>query len=511
MSTDSLQLKKLWPLPIFLGVGFFAAWLASLLASRLGTGKGFLAVGTLIVALPMCLLGAVALRRGIRSLHGLLQNMAWWHWLWILAWTSGFVLRERDAHAIKDSPTDAAATYRIILVVCVGLVLLLRLGLRRTLWLRSLFRGLVAGVAVYAVFSVLTTLWSVYPALTLYKSLEYLIDVALLAAILVVVRSTEDYKQFFDWTWTLYAILLATVWIGLIVAPQLAWEHGFYTGALGHRLVGVLPEQDYNRVGDIGAMLSLIALSRLLSMAKRNVNRLGYIFVFLVSFAAVILSQTRSALAGFAFGALLLLLFSKRAGVPAFLVFAVIPIVVLSGAGAVVWTFLARGQQHAQLASLSGRMVWWVPAWHVFLLHPLGGLGAYAAGRFAVLAKLGYTNTSTLHSDYLEMLVGNGILGPVPVVVSLVGCWYVLIRSVRRFAVESMERQLTLEAIAILALLSVRSVLMTILVAHPPLHFLVVLGWAEFLRRRARVLVPASVPQPAFRAVASSWLDPAST
>ena len=31
-----------------------------------------------------------------------------------------------------------------------------------------------------------------YPALTLYKSLEYLIDVALLAAILVVVRSTED-------------------------------------------------------------------------------------------------------------------------------------------------------------------------------------------------------------------------------------------------------------------------------------------------------------------------------
>jgi len=74
-----------------------------------------------------------------------------------------------------------------------------------------------------------------------------------------------------------------------------------------------------------------------------------------------------------------------------------------------------------------------------------------------------------------------------------------------------MERQLTLEAIAILALLSVRSVLMTILGAHPPLHVLVVLGWAEFLRRRARLLVPASVPQPAFRVVASSWLDPAST
>jgi len=486
-------MRQFWPLPLLLGFGFLIAWLLTVITSGMSTTKALVALGLLIMGLPLGLLFMTAFRQGGRKLRHLFQNVAWWQWLWLLIWASGFVLRERDANAIQDQPADAAATYRILLVVCVGLALLLRLGLRRTLWLESLFRGIVGALTAYGLLSLLTTLWSVYPALTLYKSLEYLVDLALLAAILVTVRSTREYKRLFDWTWALYAFLLATVWLGLLVAPKLAWEEGFYTGVLGHRLVGVLPEQDYNRVGDIGAILCLITLSRLLSTVKQRGSRFTYICVFIASFAAVILSQTRSALAGFIVGAFLLLFFSKRIGFTAFLAFVIVPLIALTGTGAVLWTFLARGQEHQQLASLSGRMDWWVAAWNVFLQHPLGGLGAYAAGRFAVLNKLGFQHTSTLHSDYLEVLVGNGILGPIPILASLGACWYMFVRSLRRLGADTLERQLTLEAVAVLALLSVRSVVMTILVAHPPLHFLVVLGWAEFLRR-AQVRAPVYSP-----------------
>jgi hypothetical protein len=65
-----------------------------------------------------------------------------------------------------------------------GFALALRLVPRQAEWTRSFFRGLVGALPIYASVSIVSTLWSVYPAWTLYESLEYFVDVALLAAIL---------------------------------------------------------------------------------------------------------------------------------------------------------------------------------------------------------------------------------------------------------------------------------------------------------------------------------------
>ena len=115
----------------------------------------------------------------------------------------------------------------------------------------------------------------------------------------------------------------------------------------------------------------------------------------------MVLSQTRSAVAGFLFGVFLILLFSKRLGLSAFLTFVVAPLLVLSSVGGLIWSFLERGQNAQQLETLSSRVDWWSFAWQKFLERPLLGYGAYAAGRFAVLAKHGLGETSTMHSDYL--------------------------------------------------------------------------------------------------------------
>lgn len=503
MTSHTSRLFRLWPLPVFVLVGMVAAWLLNELALRLGTLFGFLLVLAVfglpaVVVLLLSQLGEStgALRRAFKQLH-------WWHWLWVLAWASGFVLRQRGVNEIRDSPADAAATYRIALVAVVALVLAVRLGLRRSLWLRSLFQGLVGVLAIYGILCATTAVWSVYPALTAYKSLEYLTDIALLSAILSAIRSTTRYKTFLDWTWMLYGLLLGSVWIGLLLQPRLAWEAGYYTGALGHRLVGIFPEQDYNRVGDIGAILAVVALSRLLGAYKGRFSRNWYLAVFLASTAALILSQTRSAIVGFALGCVLVLLFSQRTRLTSRLLFVVVPTLLLSGAGNLVWSFLTRGQAQQQLTALSGRVAWWTAAWHLFLQRPFTGWGAYAAGRFVVLAALGNSRTGTLHSDYVEILVGNGILGLIPLTVALVGTWWLLLRFVRKFPPTSMERQIATESIGVLSVLSVRSVFMTILVLHPPLHFLAVLGCAEFLRRRTKHVVANETRARALRLVSS--------
>ncbi len=94
------------------------------------------------------------------------------------------------------------------------------------------------------------------------------------------------------------------------------------------------------------------------------------------------------------------------------------------------------------------------------------------------------TVTSTLHSDYLEIIVGTGIWGLIPALAALLGTWWFLVRYLQRSSEATLERQLAYEAVAVLGLLTFRSVFMTMLTWHPPLDFLVVLGTAEFLRRR---------------------------
>src|SRR2546425_8324014 len=109
-------------------------------------------------------------------------------------------------------PIDAWAAYRIALVCLTALILLMRLALRQTPWIGSLFRGLVGTLAIYALISLFSTLWSIYPAWTFYKTMEYFVELAVLAAVLTTVRSTEAYKSLFDWTWVLLGGLLVTVW-----------------------------------------------------------------------------------------------------------------------------------------------------------------------------------------------------------------------------------------------------------------------------------------------------------
>lgn len=469
--------------------------IAALIIAPIAYHHGIVATTLVLAAVPVVLITLiVGFSRGMSLFRNLTAHLRWWHVLWMLIFASALVFRVRGVNQIEQDPIDAWALYRIGLELIVATALFIRLALRRTPWFGSMFRGLVGAITAFGLVELVSTAWSVYPAWTFYKSCEYLLDIALLAAVLATIRSVKNYKHFFNWTWTLYGLLLLSAWLGVVLWTKLALHpNGLKIGLLGIRLHGVLPAVSSNDVGTFAGILALIALCRLLPIAGKKSDRTWYILLFTASMATMVLSQTRSAIAGFFFGVFLLLYFSKRLGRSALLTFVVAPLLIASSVGGLIWAYLIRGQSTQQLDTLSSRIEWWSFAWQKFMERPLVGYGAYAAGRFAVLAKHGLTKTSTMHSDYLSIIVGTGIWGLIPFLVALLGTWWLLAQYLRHSPVMSTDQQLAYEAIAVLGLLTLRSVFMTMLTWHPPLDYLVVLGYAEFLRRRRLREIPVSV------------------
>jgi hypothetical protein len=498
------RLSWAWIAAPFLILGIAACIFVFLLADHIGGGLAILGIILIPCALIVLIL---ALRKGIGLLAGLRVRLTWWHWLWLMIFASALVFRVRGAEDIHQDPVDAWAVYRIILEFVVGSILFMRLALRRTSWIGSLFRGFTGVLACFAFVQLASTMWSVFPAWTFYKSCEYLGDVALLAAILATIHSIEDYKDLFDWTWTLYGLLLLSVWIGVVLWPRDAlYPQGFKVGVIGVWLTGVMPHVSANDVGTFGAMIALVALSRLLPIDGEKRSRPWYGLLFTAGAVTMVLAQTRTAFAGFFLGIFLILLFSKRFALSALITFVVMPALLLSSLGSLMWDFLERGESERGLQTLSSRTVWWSFAWEKFVERPITGFGAYAAGRFEVMAQLGNSKTASMHSDYLEVIVGTGLWGMIPFLIALVAAWWFLTRYLRHSTLTPTEQQLAYEAIAVLGLLTVRSVFQSMLSWHPPLHYLVIIGYVEFLRRKRLEELP--VPKRAASAT-DGILEPA--
>jgi O-antigen ligase len=158
-------------------------------------------------------------------------------------------------------------------------------------------------------------------------------------------------------------------------------------------------------------------------------------------------------------------------------------IFVFTALGSFSYKWLQRGQGEEAFTELSGRLEWWHAAWIHFLEHPIAGMGAYAGGKFVVMKSLG-VNASSTHSDYIELLVGSGIIGTALFAIAIIWTTALLFRYTRDKSLPVKERQLSLEAFGVLIVLVVHSFFNVELIWHAPLFFLIVLGWAELLRRK---------------------------
>lgn len=451
----------------------------------------YLLAACLVTPVVAVFFGAAFLEAAKAGL-GLLPKLRWYHVLWALIFCSGLVLRKRGSGESTSAPVDSAAAYRVALVAVSGLVLLLRLFLRRTEWIGSLTKGIVGLLTWFTLTAMVSSLWSVYWQWTFYKSCEYAVDVGLLAAVVLLIQDEDTFKVLFDWTWIWYGLLLLTAWAGVLYDPAAALSKNFEygeqgIGLIGVQLIGLFPDLASNSIGEFAAVIAAVALARLLPIDRtKRYERIWYSWLFLAAFATMFVAQTRSALAGFCFAVFLIFLFSRRVLHGALIVISSAFLIIVTGAGELILEYLERGQTQTQMMSLSSRLSWWSVAFAKFEDYPLTGLGMWAAGRFGVLAKLGMKMTATMHSDWLEILVGMSFWGVIPILILLVWAWVVLIKHLMQSRLHPSLHRLSLEAIAVMGVLSVRMVFMTDLTWHPPLHFFIPLGYAEWLRRRSK-------------------------
>lgn len=485
-----------WHVGVFAGIGalgFLAIlWVSDFVQKHAKTHrsyKDYIFVGMLGFALIAVWYFRHIAKQVWPGAKSMWHSLRWYHWLWFAIFVSGLIFRKRSAAEGVAAPVDNAAVFRICVVGGVGAVLLCLLFMRKVDWFRSIFRGIIGLLLLFDMMCLLSSIWSVYWQWTFYKAVEYGVDIVMLGVVVYVAKSTEEYFSFWNWTWFLYGIMLLNVWFGAVWDPNDALlKGGAYgeqgIGGLGVWLQGVFPDVSSNDLAEYAACLCAVALCRLLPLNRKRENTSWYSFLFLASFVTLIFGQTRSALGGFCIAVFLVYLLSSRVGQGAMIVIGSLMAVIVSGFGDYIFDYLKRGQSANQLESFSSRLEWWEAALRQYAIYPLTGMGMWAAARFGVLAKIGFTNTATIHSDWVEIIVGTGPWGFIPVMVLILFSWWVLVRATINHGYNMEDRQLAYEAMAVLAVVFTRMFFMTDLSRHPPCHFFVVLGAAEFLRRK---------------------------
>lgn len=484
---DVRRRSPLWLIAVFAAFGFAIAVTVSLLAGSSPYGVLYAAAG-LFLAIPLALLAVKAFPEGYAKLKLLRQNWTWWHPLWFFIFFSMLVFRIRDVGAAKANPLDAWAMTRVLPEAFVSLALIIRLLLKKPNWLKALFTGIPGLMAIYCLVCVASSAWSVNASWTAYKSLEFLADVSLLASIVASADSFLTYQNLLDWTFTFYGLSLVGVWSNLPIWPTEAMDGG--------RLTGVIPVEASNSVGTSGAVLCIIALCRLWPIYGKARSKAWYIFLMIFGLVSMVLSQTRNAEAAFAIAVMMVVFFNRQlrkivlVGTAIVTPFIAVSLLLSQRMWEKGWTLLVsfaeRDQSSGAIDSLSGRTAWWAYGMEQLAKHPFTGLGAYAAGRFAVLGKLGVGAAAMMHSDWIEVIIGTSFWGLIPFAGALIAAWWFLFRCLRSSSFAPEQRQLALECFGLLGMLTIHSFFNDELSWHCPLLYFAILGYAEFIRQQSK-------------------------
>lgn len=373
----------------------------------------------------------------------------------LLLLLSTLVFRGRSADELAYNPLDAAAQFRVL---CVALALTLGAMaiISRSHAAPSNDRLTSLPIRLYFLYVVVVFLGaplSLSLALTGYRGVE------LLTGLIVVVGARQSVGD--DAVERIGAVLywftvglLLSVWIGYVVAPDLAVSQLATKAApIGWEITGVVPSISANGVGALGVLLTFWSLARLRRFpSPTDLQRwLAYALAGL-GVASLIFAQYRTGYLAFVTGLLVYLLFGRKWVLATFVMMVVLGAIAMGPSSLVkeAEPYALRGQTAEQASDLSSRVEFWTAAIPVWQRSPLIGGGLLTATRFEVLAPLGFTYTSGIHSTWVEALVGTGLIG-----LALLGLSFLV--TFRRAFVKAL-RSGDLVPVLLLTVLAVRSI-----------------------------------------------------
>lgn len=440
------------------------------------------------------------------------SSLRWVYLAWALLLAASSVWnRTRDVrYAVEEAGTD---NYVRLIFLSLGILVILFVAARHGFAFLSELRGPVLGIFfALALWGLASTQWSVLPAGTLIKSCEYGAMIILFALTASLINTTTGsprnrllaLKSLFDFSWFLTFLLLVSVYVGLLAWPETSIKGNI--GMLGFSIKGALPGIAANGVGQLGAILGIVALIRLL---LKPTSRAIYVPLLAVSLLTMVLAQSRSPILGFLLAVAVVLVASRRFGLLLGLSSAVLGAMLLPGGyGQTVYDFLRRGQDEGNLKTLTGRTEYWELSLDAVRDSWLNGLGANVGGRHILQTALG-DEVSTVHNVYVETLLDLGVVGLALLVAGLIVAWFWLFRLRPYVTRDPVSYLLWLETLGVFTILSVRSVFaVTFVWSWMVITFGLVLVFVTVMRRqivhRRYAGAPVAQPVPATRRRRSS-------
>jgi len=359
---------------------------------------------------------------------------------------SGLVFRLRGTEEILDNPLDAAGLFRVAFLALALFLAAVGFMNGRQSGIRSRPFRLYA---LYAATALIGAAGSADPLLTIFHAGELLIALFVFVA---AVRSAGPEAPF-RIELTIYwfqVTLMGTVWLSVILFPGQAIIP--VNSPIPWQIQGVVPAVASNGVGTLGAILALWSLARFLSpVAERSSPRLS-LGIAAAGFVTLVAAQYRTGYVAFAVGLVILLALRGRALLAALVLVAGVGLALVGqGFAQDAQPLLLRGQSPQQASQLSSRVQWWSDALPVWRESPLFGRGLLTATRFEVLSEIGRGETSTIHSTWVEALVGTGLVGIAILAVSLL----VLLTRAFRSALAPTGRIAPLVVLTVIAIRSV--------------------------------------------------------
>lgn len=402
-----------------------------------------------------------------------------WNFLTWLVLIGGVTIVNRSTADALSSPFTIEILHRFLSIAIVG-----------TLLLQSVFQNISvpfqkSSVALFAfaLVQLSSTIWSVNPVWTGLRSLEYLVVLLLAVYSANSFRNIADYLNWSRIYYIWLILLLISIVLGALFLPSVAFSGLEEVSLSGTGLLqGVYPRINPNSVSAYFGALLVICVSRYIDDRKKR-----YVLLALLSLFFMGLAHGRSGFLGAFVGVIVVLVLRRQYSYIFLAVFLAFSLAVVSGLGDTFLAFFQRGQSEEQLLRLTGRFTLWEYAiQHYVVEKPFVGYGAYAGGRFLVLKDT--VGWSSLHSAWMEVLVGTGLIGGLLLVVSFLWVWITLISSAAKLRHHVLYTRVA-EILGIYALVSVRSIFSVHLISFNDFLFFLCIASAIFFRRVAKSFI----------------------
>lgn len=395
-----------------------------------------------------------------------------------LSMLAAYAIADGDVTSITANPIVFERVLRGLLS---GIALLLAAGpLSRRLELITQIRSpnLVA-MGLYVVVAGLSTLYSVAMPVTAGKVFQ--LGVGLVCTLALVTRSDarQSLKDGLQMVVLLGGALVAGAIVGFVVAPGLFSLPETRPGILV-RATMAAPYSYSNGLSVYAATLSGFSLAKALKGTGRQ--RSWWYVATAVGGLGTLLTSGRQGLVVLVVSIAVVILALRPWGF--LLGFIPASIAAIAFFGESIMAAASRGQSTEMLMSLSGRTVWWASAVSAWLQQPLTGFGFGAGGRFVALERIGEGHVSSVHSGILEVLLGVGLIGMIPLA-------YVIFR-IGRYSIGALRTEteyvITIVAIAVTTIVSIG-------IGGPELtQFFLLAALADVWLRRPKFSRPRLVP-----------------